>query len=153
MREAKANLRKAAGLLVLAIALVMSSTPARGDSPQDILVVANKGVSVGAISKNELRDIFLKKKTSWAKGGQAIPLHAAEGSELRKEFRRRVMDLSAGEEQRYWQQFQIKSGEPQPASFGNTLKAVFKIRGSVSYVFRSQYKEGVAKVLLVLPAG
>lgn len=145
-------MRKAAGFLVFVVALAAGSTPARGESADDILVIANKSVSVGSISKNELRDIFLKKKTSWGRGGQAIPLHAAEGSELRAEFRKRVIAMSRAEEQLYWQQFQIKKGEPQPASFGNTLKAVFKIRGSVSYVYRSQYKEGVAKVLLVLPA-
>ncbi len=37
-----------------------------------------------------------------------------------------------------------------PATFSNLLKAVFKVNGSVGYVFRSDYKEGVVKVLMVL---
>jgi hypothetical protein len=61
--------------------------------------------------------------------------------------------MSVSEERSYWQNSKIKRGVSEPRAFGNVLKAVFKLRGAVSYVYRSQYKAGAAKIVLVIPAG
>ena len=122
------------------------------ENPQDILVIVNKSSSVKSTSVDELRDVFLKKRSSWSGGDKVIPVHASEGSALREDFRRRVLNMSSGDEKNYWQEKKIKSGDSKPAEFGDTQRAVFKLRGAVSYVYRSQFKEGSANVVLVVPA-
>ena len=59
--------------------------------------------------------------------------------------------MTPAEEQSYWQEQKIRKGLTPPAEFASTLKAVFSVKGAVSYVFRKQFKEGVAKVLLIIP--
>lgn len=122
------------------------------ENPQDILIIVNKSSSVKSASVDELRDVFLKKRSSWSGGDKVIPVHASEGSTLREDFRRRVLNMSSGDEKNYWQEKKIKSGDSKPAEFGDTQRAVFKLRGAVSYVYRSQFKEGSANVVLVVPA-
>ena len=39
-----------------------------------------------------------------------------------------------------------------PFSFSDALRAVFKVKGAVGYVFRGDYKPGVVKIIMVLPA-
>ena len=58
--------------------------------------------------------------------------------------------MEESRERAYWQEQKIKRGTLPPAAFSSSLRAVFQIKGSVAYVFRSEYKEGVVKVLAVL---
>jgi hypothetical protein len=151
-REAGRGLRtRLAVLLLLTISFALPG-PASSDHPEDILVIVNSGVPTRKASVDEIKEIFLKKRTNWPGGGAAVPINAAEGTALRKQFRQRVLSMSAREERDYWNDKKIKTGVTGPVEFGNTLKAVFKLRNSVSYVYRSHYKEGVARVLMVLPA-
>jgi len=138
------------GATLLALALL--SPPATAESPDDILVIVNKSTALDETTVAELRNIFLKKKSAWHTGASALPVHAQENTVLRKQFRDRLLQMSATAEREYWKNAKIKQALMAPPTFSNTLKAVFKLRGAVSYVFRSDYKEGVAKVVLVLPA-
>jgi hypothetical protein len=153
LRERDRWLRARLAVLVLLTISFAVPGAASSDDPQDILVIVNNSVSAKRVSVDAIKDIFLKKRTNWPGGGSAVPVNAGEGTALRKEFRRRVLAMDAREEREYWNDKKIKTGVSGPVEFGNTLKAVFKLRNSVSYVYRSQYKEGVARVLLVLPAG
>ena len=148
--------RRPLPLLVAALIGVLAAGPralAAGDgNPQDILVIANTALPLSTVSMGELRNIFLKKKSAWHTGASALPVHAQENTVLRKQFRDRLLQMSATAEREYWKNAKIKQALMEPPDFANTLKAVFKLRGAVSYVFRSDYKDGVAKIVMVLPA-
>jgi hypothetical protein len=136
-------------LLVTAFTVIWQST-AHADNPNDILVVANNSVPISSISTAELKSIFLKKKGRWKNGSKAFPIHAKEGTTLRKAFGQRLLNMELSRELSYWQEQKIRKGIMPPATFSNLLKAVYKVKGSVSYVFRSNYKAGVVKILAVL---
>lgn len=138
--------------LSLAAGMLFAAEPAMADDAKDIVIVANKRVPVDSISLGELREIFLKKRTHWKTGVSAIPIHARKGSPLRKEFQAKVLQMSQAEEEDHWKKQMIRFGFPKPPEFGSPLRAVFRLKGTVSYVYRSDYKEGVAKILLVIPA-
>ena len=70
---------------------------------------------------------------------------------LREEFRRRVLEMTADEEQRYWQNQKIVQGKTPPTEFKSSQRAVFSIKGALSYVYRKDLKQNVAKVVLVIP--
>jgi hypothetical protein len=143
------------GAVLLASVLTIGAMPvtsALAESPNDILVIANLGVTAQSIAISELRDIFLKKRASWSPGEKAIPIHPADNPKLRAEFCQAVLNMSVKDEQSYWQVRKIKEGEVEPPAFGSIIKAVYKLRGSVSYVYRSQFKKGVVKVVLTVPA-
>ncbi len=131
--------------------LVSSVNSVKAESPNDILIVANKGVSAGSLSLDELKAFFFKERTSWKTGGRVVPIHANEDSALRKAFLSKVLSMRLAQEKAFWQEQKIRKGMAAPPEFSNTLKAVFKIKGALSYIFRKDYREGVAKILLVLP--
>jgi ABC-type phosphate transport system substrate-binding protein len=118
-------------------------------SPDDILVIANRGVSVNSIGIEELRDIFLKRRGNWSGAEKVIPINPRDAS-LRNQFRAKVLGMSSVEEQAYWAKLKIQKGTAEPTEFGNPLKAVYKLDGAVSYVRRADYKDGIAKILLEL---
>jgi ABC-type phosphate transport system substrate-binding protein len=153
MRGLQEKQMKSKALVVLLLGFALTGawqSTAHADSPNDILIVANKSVPINSISTAELKSIFLKKKGRWGNGSKAIPIHAKKGTTLRKAFNSRLLNMDQSREQSYWQEQKIRKGLMPPASFSNLLMAVFKVNGSVSYVFRRDYKQGVVKILAVL---
>ena len=143
------------GLMLPSMALAQKSTPSMplAQNPWDILIVANAAAGATKLSLADVRDMFLKKRTSWPGGTKVVPVNVTDGSGLRNDFRAKVLGMTSAQEKAYWQERKIKAGESTPSEFGDTLRAVFKLRGAIGYVYRSQFKEGTAKVLLVIPAG
>jgi hypothetical protein len=143
--------------LFSALMLLGATTPMEansgGGAPTDLLVIGNSAVPTDSVSAAELKNYFLKKSGRWSGGMKVIPVNAKTGSPARVAFQKLVLGMSAAEEMRYFQDLKIKKGITAPAEFGNTQKAVSKLKGSVSYTLRSEYKAGVNKVLLTIPAG
>jgi len=142
---------------LLALLALVAMLPVRASSqiqnrPDDILVVANKGVPTTKLSVDDVRAMFLKRKVTWDGDLPVVPVHPNAASPLRAEFLKRVIQLSAADETRYWEDQKIKHGIIGPKVFPNPLKAVYMIKGSLSYIQRKDYKDGVVKIVLVLPA-
>jgi hypothetical protein len=143
------------GLLIaiacLAPLVIAASGPtASAENPQDILIVVNNSSKISQLSVAELRDYFLKTRKTWPDGSKVVPINAKEVA-LRDAFRVRVLSMSAAEEQRYWQNQAIRTGEQTPPEFDNTLKATYRLPGAVSYVFRKNLVQKVVKVVSVVP--
>ncbi len=142
--------------LFLALAVIIPAVmamPVRAeDHPNDILVVVNRSVKIDTISKSQLRDIFLKRRKIWQLGQKVVPINAKAGLPIRQAFRNAILDFSKRDEDAFWQKQTIMTAEKEPVRFGHRLKAVFKLRGSVGYVYRYEYQKGVVKILMVIPA-
>lgn len=137
-------------LILAGLALLWASPPAFADSPNDLLVVANKGVTVESADASEIRAIFLKSRT--ALGGTTVfPLNAKSDSELRAAFRTRVLKMTEEKERGYWDDEKVRKGTEAPSEVPATLKAVFSKAAAISYVFRKDYKDGTAKILASFP--
>ncbi len=134
--------------------LIALFTPSNGfaDDPNDILIVVNKRVKQTKLSTGEIKNIFLKLTTRWKGGAKIIPINAREGTLLRKEFLRAVVNMTGAQEKDYWHDRKIRVGVSKPPEFSHTQKAVFKLKGSIGYVYRSEHKNDVTEVVLVIPA-
>jgi hypothetical protein len=140
-------------LIVVSTALALIVTTAlstsRAESPNDILIIANKSVNAKSISVDDLMAIFLRKMESFG-GGRVVPINAKPGTTTRKAFQTRVLGMDGTSESGYWEKQKIKSGLTPPVEFAETVRAVFHMKGSIGYCRRSEYREGVVNVLLVL---
>ena len=131
---------------------------ARAESPDDIIVFVNKALKVDAVSQDEVKKIFLKKKTSWSPREKIICIHAKKGTPLRNAFRKRVLEMDEKAENVYWQEQKIRHQLAKPPEFANTVKAVFKVKaifktlGAISYAFRKDVPGNVVKTVLVVPS-
>lgn len=150
-RMRASGLYTAAVVTVLISVTMSDSTTADASNSNDVLVIVNQSVKTDMVSVDQLRTLFLKVQTFWGNGKRIVPINAAE-PRLRNTFRRHVLRMDKAAEQQYWQNATVKKGEREPISMGNTLKAVFKLRGGISYIYRKDYREGVVKVVLVIPA-
>lgn len=145
-------------LLTIALSFVIGGHPPRAqetiseEHPDDILIVANRGTPIQTISRSDLRNIFLGLRTLYKDGQKIVPINAREGTALRAAFQQRVLHMTAEQEGRHWENQKIRKGVYAPVEFSNQLKAVFKLRNSLSYIFRSQYTPGVAKIVSVIPS-
>ncbi len=135
--------------VALCLSVIICPLSATAESPEDLLIIANSATAVGSISKAEARELFLKTKSNFG-GRKTIPIHAATGSLLRRVFAQKVLGMTPEEEKQYWEKQKIMAGTTPPTAFPNTARAVFKLKSSISYVFRKDYKN-VGKILLVIP--
>ena len=134
-----------AGALVLVAAVLFPGRVVEAEGG-GLVIIANKSLPAGEISKGELKAIFLKQKTSF-EGERVIPINAKDGTDLRKAFQSRVLEMDDSEEKAFWEEEKIKTSRGAPAEFRNTLKAVFSVKGAVGYCLKSEYREGVVQVL------
>jgi hypothetical protein len=139
-------------LLIGAIAVMIAPKPSAADSPDDIIVFVNNSVPVSKMNIDELKNLFLKRKIRWGRGDKVIPIHAKAGTTLRKDFLQRALGMTLEKEKSYWNERRIQSGVSKPAEFSSIQKAVFKIKGAIGYVYRSDYKKGVTKIVMVIPS-
>lgn len=121
------------------------------EDPYDLIIVCNKGIKDN-VDLATVRDLFLRKRLTWPSGASAVPVNASPGSKLRREFLRRVLSVTEAEDRQYWEKAKIMNALTPPPEFSSALRAVFRLAGSLAYVFRAQYQEGVSRLLLVVPA-
>lgn len=138
-------------LLGASFLLVFPACAKASENPQDILIIANKSVKSTGIGLEEIKGFFLKKRKFWPNQLKAVPINQKADSPLRVEFARRVLDMSPMQEKNYWGEMKIRRGEMGIPEFAHVLKATFKLKGSIGYIYRHEYREGVVNVLLVLP--
>ena len=144
-------MKRSLPIVVLAVVGLGFPASLAADDPEDILVIVNKGTNVKSLSISEVRNIFLGDQVEWRTGKKTVPVHSKDMF-LRDAFARLVLNQKGiVDEKKYWQKQKIMHGNIEPPAFSNNLKAVFKLRGSISYVYRSQYLEGVVQVVLVVP--
>lgn len=148
-------MRMRASRIFSALLLIGAALPGGAKSedgaPSDLLVIASSAVPATSVTEAELKSFFLKKSSQWSGGMKVVPVNAKAGSPARTAFQQRVLAMSPAEEARYFQDLRIRKGITAPSELGNTQKAVSKLKGAISYVLRSEYKEGINKVLLTIP--
>jgi hypothetical protein len=142
MKNKKKQLRYFAFAFLLG---VMSPVSSHGQSKDELVIIVSMSQKVEKVTRDEIKQIFLKKKTSLKGFGRIIPINAPENTELRTVFRKTVLELSERDEKIYWSEQQIRRQIQPPAEIGNTVKAVFKLKLAISYAFRKSIPNNVVK--------
>ena len=113
------------------------------ENPNDIMIVANLKVSQDTLNETEIRALFLKKRLSWRNGDKAIAINAREGSRLRAEFEKRILQMSSRELDRYWQRLKILQGDTPPPGVFQYLEGGVQVKRLVElYLSVSVQKRG-----------
>jgi ABC-type phosphate transport system substrate-binding protein len=121
------------------------------ESPDDVVVFVNNASSVTSANIAELKQIFLKKKNNWPGGERIVCVNAKEGSAVREEFRKKVLNMTAQEEATYWENQRIRYQLFAPSEIPGAARAVFKMKAAVGYAYRKDVPKDVVKIILVLP--
>lgn len=138
-------------LVVFLFASVFPGELVSAEAENDLLIIVNRTVDPDGLSLDLIRDYFLKRRSRWPNGSKVIPVNAKAGAEARRAFQARVLEMHPDEEKLFWSDQKIRKGLTPPPEIQQNQRAVFKLKGSVSYVLRRDFKKGVATIVLVVP--
>jgi len=116
----------------------------------DIVAVVSSKSPITTLSKNQVIDIFLGKRTRFPDGSSAIPIDQSEGSAARVEFYTRFADMSPAQVKAFWSKI-IFTGRGQPprtvASSLEAKKLLIADPSTIGYIDQSLVDANVRVVL------
>ena len=143
---------RALALLCGLLAALVFSPAARSQSTPPLLVIVHQGVPDTRIDGNELRAIFLRKRTAWSNGQRIVPLNHPPGNPVRLAFDSSTLGFNGGEAARYWIDARIRYGTEAPMSIATealVARVVKQLAGSIGYVRGANLPPGVRVVARV----
>jgi ABC-type phosphate transport system substrate-binding protein len=95
--------------IIFAIATVVmllwaatSSTDASPGATREFVVIVNKQNPLSELSTVKLRTVFLRRISRWPWGAEIQPVDLSDGSALRRNFAREVLDSTLAQLEIYW---------------------------------------------------
>lgn len=129
---------------------VLVSSLFSGAVMADIAIITSPGTSVDQLSEKEVKDIFLKKKTSFPNGTETVPGDQTKDSALYNDFSEKVLGKKPNQLSAYWSKrvFSGKAMPPKEIGDDNAVKEwAAKTPNSIGYIDASAVDNSV-KVLL-----
>ncbi len=129
-------------LLILVYLICVS-----GSYAADVLMIANKDVPADALSKNEIRSIFLGEKTMWG-NNQKITFVILKTAE-HEVFLREYLGNTAAQYLNYWKKMVFTGKSKSPKSFRTAEKLVDYVSeksGTVGYIPSGAYNDKVKTI-------
>jgi ABC-type phosphate transport system substrate-binding protein len=116
----------------------------------DVVAVVSSKSPITTLSKNQVMDIFLGKRTSFPDGSPAVPIDQTEGSTVRDEFYNRTAGMSPAQVKAFWSKI-IFTGRGQPPRTAATSLEAKKLLvanpNAISYIDQSLVDSSVRVVL------
>lgn len=135
------------GLVIAAIAGLLFSFPSSG-SAGDVLIISNKSVSADSLTSDDVKKIFVGKKTRWD-DNKKINFVLLDKSNVHKDFLREYVKRTPEQYRRFWKKQVFTGKGRRPISFKNErdmIEYVANTSGAVGYVSASAASDKV-KVL------
>lgn len=131
---------------ILAALLTLIAAPALAEP---IVVIVNRENPKTNLTAEELKSIYLGKRTEWPDGARTVPVDQAPSAPARAAFLRAVLGMSDAEYAEHWVDQQVRGAGSAPkaaASPASAVKYVAKVRGAVAFVPASQVTKEVKVV-------
>jgi ABC-type phosphate transport system substrate-binding protein len=112
----------------------------------DVLVVTGATSSFIALSKNQVRDVFLGEVVSLPDGSGAVPVDLPESSPLRDEFYSKVANKSTAQAKAHWAilHFTGRGVPPRECRDSGEVKEILSSTpGAIGYIERSSLDSSV----------
>lgn len=118
---------------LLCAALILAPVWAQGS----FVVVVQASNPVTTMKRQEVSDLFLKRKTSWADGLKATPVDLSERLPVRSVFSESVHKKATAAVKTYWQRLIFAGRDvppPEKVSAEEVMAYVRSRRGAIGYV-------------------
>lgn len=136
-------------ITTLAVGLCIAF-PSAG-SAGDVLLIANKDVPVSSLSGNDIKSVFLGKKTRW-ENEQKIHFVISDIDDVHHKFLQTYIKRTPAQYSRYWKKLVFTGKGRKPKSFKTdqgVVGYVARTSGAIGYVSADAVTEDV-KVLGVM---
>ncbi len=140
------------GLILIVSTAISISFPAITAYADDVIIICNKSVSENSLTKQDIKNIFMGKKTRWNNDRKIVFVIMKE-SEVHKAFLQEYVGKDSFLYNNYWKkQVFIGRGKP-PKSFKTEESLIDYItgtEGAIGYISSSADKDlGTVKVISV----
>lgn len=135
---------------MLAVLLLSAFIPV---AHAEIAVITNPNVKEIGLSQDDVANIYLDKKKTFADGTLAKPVDQGSDTEIRKKFYKLVVKMTASEANRYWAKLEFtgRGTPPRVISGDQAVKSwVASHPGAIGYI-DGKYLDSSVKVVLILP--
>jgi len=88
--------------LIVALAWVTIARAEPDNHPMRIAIVVGRSSTIQEVSKDILRDVYLRRQRVWPDGTRVIPVNLPPGSAVRERFSQLVLGRSTAELVSYW---------------------------------------------------
>jgi ABC-type phosphate transport system substrate-binding protein len=106
-------------------------------SMADIVVVANKDNQVEALTKKQIIDIYMGRKSTFPNGEVVLPIDQEADSTTRKLFYQNLVNKTVSEINAYWARllFSGRATPPRPVNNGSSVINIIKNnKSAIGYV-------------------
>ncbi|MBW1893436.1 MAG: substrate-binding domain-containing protein [Deltaproteobacteria bacterium] len=137
------------GLVIAAIAGLLFSFPSSG-SAGDVLIISNKSVSADSLTNDDVKKIFIGKKTRWD-DNKKISFVLMDSNGVHKDFLREYVKRTPAQYRRFWKKQVFTGKGRRPISFKvekDMIEYVANTSGAIGYISASAATDGV-KVLSI----
>jgi hypothetical protein len=140
-------------LAALRLATIAAALLAGSDvAAEGIAVVVGRDSSVRTITRDELREVYLRRQRLWSNGTPVIPVNLPAGSALREQFSRAVLgrssqDLLAHWNARYFEGIRPPAVVPSAAA----VRAYVAAEPAAIAYLPLEDVDGTCRVVLTLP--
>ncbi len=134
--------------LALAVVLALAAAPALAEP---IAVVVNRENPKASATTEELKSIYLGRRTEWSDGTTTQPIDQATSAPGRPEFLEKVVGMTEEKYAEHWVDQRVRGAGSAPkvaASPAAAVKLVSKVRGAVAFVPLSKVTTAVKVVAL-----
>lgn len=122
--------------IIIPILFIFFSLIASSSFAFETIIIANKSVSLDKISRDDIRDIFLGKKTKWSDGSN-IKFYLLKRTSDQEKFLSEYLRKTPAEYEHFWMQkvFTGKGLMPEMVEgYKNMVDAVSKTEGSLGFL-------------------
>ena len=122
--------------VALGLALLGAPSPSAADAPRYVVIV-HPDSPLTSISRDALRDAFLKKSLEWNDGVGVRPADLGKRWPVRERFTREVLRKSPAQLRAYWNQRVFSGKGVPPVTLDSTdamIGFVLRERGGVGYL-------------------
>ena len=133
---------------LLLAALLLAAAAARGE----VVVIVSKANPIGAMSAEQVAQIYMGASNAFPGGGAATPLDQPEGSAIRDEFLAKVLEKTPAQFKAVWSRLIFSGKGTRPKTLGSSAEvraAVAADPAAVGFVDRASVDGTVKAVLSV----
>ena len=114
----------------------------------DFVIVANPSVSVTAITRDDLSDIYLLRTNVWDDGSRIVPVNRESGSNTRTQFSTHILRQRQDALSNYWDKMRFKGMTPPLIQESDQAVVAFvkKVPGAIGYVNATTDLKGIKVV-------
>jgi ABC-type phosphate transport system substrate-binding protein len=116
----------------------------------DVVAVVAASSPIDSLSKTQVLDIFLGKRTRFPDGSDAVPIDQTQGSVARDEFYLKLATMSPAQVQAFWSKI-IFTGRGAPPRIASTVSELKKLLlanpNAIGYLDRSALDSSFKVVL------